>query len=58
MQNISRQKSLAPAYLYNKKFVPHIAERLTQGNSEINELVFKDLFRIKYDCKKPLKNFD
>ncbi|MDR3627202.1 MAG: alpha/beta hydrolase [Ignavibacteriaceae bacterium] len=50
-------KALAPAYLYDKKYVPLIAERLTQGNSEINGLVFKDLFRIKYDCKGPLRNF-
>jgi proline iminopeptidase len=50
-------KFLAPAYLYNKKFVPLIAERLTQGKSEINGLVFKNMFKIKYDCKESLKNF-
>jgi proline iminopeptidase len=52
-----KAKALAPAYLYDKKYVPLIAERLTQGNSEINGLVFKDLFRIKYDCKESLRNF-
>ena len=51
-------KFLAPAYLYNKKFVSRIAERLTQGKSEINGLVMKDLFKIKYDCKKSLKYFN
>jgi proline iminopeptidase len=52
-----RAKFLAPAYLYNKKYAPVIAERLTQGKPEINELVFKDMFKIKYDCKEALKNF-
>jgi proline iminopeptidase len=51
-------KFLAPAYLYNKKYVPQIAERLTQGKPEINALVFKDLFKINYDCKEALKHFN
>lgn len=50
-------KALAPIYLYNKKFVPQLAERLTQGKPQITGLVYKDLFKIKYDCKKSLKNF-
>jgi proline iminopeptidase len=50
-------KFMAPAYLYNKKYAPSIAERLTQGKAKINGLVFKDLFKIKYDCKESLKNF-
>jgi proline iminopeptidase len=50
-------KYLAPAYLYNKKYVPLIAERLTQGKTAINELVFKDLYKINYDCKSQLKSF-
>jgi proline iminopeptidase len=51
-------KFLALAYLYNKKFVSRIAERLTQGKPEINGLVMNDLFKIKYDCKKTLINFN
>jgi proline iminopeptidase len=50
-------KALAPAYLYNKKFVPQIAERLTQGKPQITGLVYKDLYKIKYDCKETLKDF-
>lgn len=52
-----RGLALAPAYLYNKKHVPIIAERLTQSNMEINRLVFQDLRRIEFNCADPLSNF-
>lgn len=55
---LGRGRALAPAYLYNKKHVPILAERLTQGNSRINELVWEDLDKIKFDCKPKLKNFN
>lgn len=55
---LKRGEFLAPAYLYNKDYVPVIAERLTQGNSRINSLVWQDLQRIEYDTKKVLKGFD
>jgi proline iminopeptidase len=45
-----RAKWLAPAYVYNKKNIPAIAERLTQGNPTINGLVWSDLQKIKFDC--------
>lgn len=54
---LQRGKALAPAYLYNKKYVPIIAERLTQGNATINSLVFANLSTIRYDCTEKLKNF-
>jgi len=54
---LQRAKFLAPAYLYDKKFVPILAERLTQGNMQINELVWNDLEKIKYDCSEKLKSF-
>lgn len=54
---LGRGRALAPAYLYNKKYVPILAERLTQGNSRINELVWDDLNKIKFDCKPKLKDF-
>lgn len=54
---LQRGKALAPAYVVDKKYVPVIAERLTQGNQNINRLVYQDLRRIKYDCTQPLKSF-
>jgi proline iminopeptidase len=50
-------KALASVYVYNKKLVPQIAERLTQGNPRITELIYKDLYKIKFDCKESLKDF-
>ena len=50
-----RARWLAPAYLYNKTFVPLIAQRLTVVNMHINQLVFTDLRKINYDCSETLK---
>jgi len=55
--NYQRAKALAPAYLYDKKYIPEIAERLTQGKPQITGLVYKDLFKMRYDCKEFLKDF-
>jgi proline iminopeptidase len=55
---LERGKVLAPAYLYDKKFIPALAERLTQGNAVINQLIWNDLKKIKYDCAEKLKTFD
>ncbi|MDH3710711.1 MAG: alpha/beta hydrolase [Cyclobacteriaceae bacterium] len=52
-----RGLALAPAYLYSDEHIPVIAERLTQGNAQINGLVFQDMRRIDFDCKPALKNF-
>lgn len=54
---LGRGRALAPAYLFNKKHVSTLAERLTQGNATINNLVWEDLQKIKFDCKPQLKNF-
>jgi proline iminopeptidase len=53
---LGRGRALAPAYLFNKKFVPVLAERLTQGNGQINQLVWDDLRRIQFDCAAKLKS--
>ena len=55
---LGRGRALAPAYVYDKKFVPIIAERLTQGNNQVNKLVIENLIKIKYDCSEQLKTFD
>ncbi len=54
---LKRGNFLAPAYLYDKKFAPVIAERLTQGNRAINNLVWSNLREINFDVKKQMKNF-
>ncbi|MGN6250164.1 MAG: alpha/beta fold hydrolase [Ginsengibacter sp.] len=55
---LHRGLALAPAYLYNRKNVPAIAERLTQGVPVVNDLVWQDMQRIKFDCKKNLSHFN
>lgn len=54
---LNRGKYLAPAYLYNKKYVPAVAERLTQGNMRINGLVHRNMQDIHFDCKPALKAY-
>jgi len=55
---LKRGKFLAPAYLYNKKYIPIIAERLTQGNTQINNLVWANLRTIQFDVKNAMKSYD
>lgn len=54
---LQRGKYLAPAYVYDKKFVPIVAERLTQGNAQINGLLWQNMRDIDFDCKPQLKKF-
>lgn len=55
---LRRGFSLATAYLYNRKYIPVIAERLTQGNTLIQGLVWQDLQRINFDCSEKLSSFN
>lgn len=54
---LQRGFALAPAYLYDKKHVPLLADRLTQGNAMINILLWEDMDRIGFDCHQQLKTF-
>lgn len=54
---IGRGRAMAPAYVYDRKFIPIIAERLTQGNSTINSLMWSNMRKINFDCKNKLSNF-
>jgi len=54
---LERGKILACAYVFNKKYIPVIGERLTQGNMAINQLIFTDLQKIDYNCSDKLKTF-
>lgn len=54
----NKGKYMASAYLYDKSLVPKLAERLAfGGNPQVIDLVYKDLFKINFDCKKTLNNF-
>lgn len=55
---LERGKALAPAYVVDRKWIPVIADRLTQGNSVLNQLIWDDLRKITFDCKKKLTTFD
>jgi proline iminopeptidase len=54
---LKRGMALAPAYVYNKKNVRVIAERLTQGNSPLNGLIWLNMQKIKFDCAEKLTAF-
>lgn len=47
----------AKAYVYHKKHIPLIANRLMEGDLEINGLVWDNLINIEYDCKNDLGDF-
>ena len=49
---------LASAYVYHKRYIPIISQRLMQGNMQLNRLVWDDMIRIGFDCKEELKSFD
>ncbi len=52
-----RAKVLAHAYVVHKEHVNTIATRILQINMQINEIVFQDLIKIKFDCKPILRKF-
>ncbi len=52
-----RAKALANAYVYDKKYAPAIAERLTHSNLRINDLVWRDMQKINFNCASKLLNF-
>ena len=54
---LKRAEFLAPPYVHDRKHIPVIAERLTQGNSLINSLLWNDMRRIGFDTKSQLKTF-
>ncbi len=53
-----RAKALANAYVLDKKYVPVIAVRLTQSNMQINNLIWEDLRKIKFNCAPKLSSFN
>ncbi|MBK6265228.1 alpha/beta fold hydrolase [Marivirga sp. S37H4] len=55
---LKRGEFMAPAYLYNRKHIPVLAERLTQGDSQLNGWVWADLRKINFDTKETLSSFE
>ena len=55
---IGRGRALAPAYVYRKKNIQIIAERLTQENSTLNSLVWQNLSEIKFNVAEKVKDFE
>jgi len=54
---LQRAKILANAYVFDKKYAPTIAIRLTQGNMQINGLIWQDMQKIKFNCAGKLSLF-
>lgn len=54
---LQRGKYLAPAYVMDPVYYPVIAERLTQGNGTINQLMWDDLRKQNFDCAAKLKSY-
>ncbi len=52
-----RAKALANAYVYDKKYAPAIAERLTHSNLRINDLIWQDMQKINFNCASKLLTF-
>jgi len=52
-----RAKVLANAYVYNKKYALPIAERLTQSDLRVNNLIWQDMQKIKFNCAPKLSTF-
>jgi len=54
---LQRARALANAYVYDKKYAPLIAERLTFSNLHINGLIWQDMQKIHFDCSSDLSTF-
>jgi proline iminopeptidase len=52
-----RAKALANAYVYNKEYTLAIAQRLTQSDLRVNNLVWQDMQKIKFNCAAKLSTF-
>ena len=52
-----RAKVLANAYVYNKKYALPIAERLTQSDLRVNNLIWQNMQQIKFNCAPKLSTF-
>ncbi len=49
---------LAHAYVIDPKFLPVVGERLTQGNSTLNRLLWQDMIASHFNCADGLRKFN
>lgn len=49
---------LASAYVYDKKYISVVSERLMHGDMSINRMIWQDMVRMEFDCKEALRTFD
>lgn len=54
---LGRARMWAPAYTQDQKNLPAVIERLAQVNYPVQELVWLDLQRMRFDCKEKLATF-
>jgi proline iminopeptidase len=54
---LQRARALANAYVYDKKYAPLIAERLTHSNLRVNDLVWQDMQKSNFNCAQKLSTF-
>ena len=54
---LGRGRAMAPAYVFDQKYIPIIAERLTQSNMTLNVLLWNDMQEMNFDCKPKLQHF-
>lgn len=53
-----RRAFMATAYVYDDAHAPRVAERLGQGNPQINQLIWQDLQRIGYSVQAAAGTFE
>lgn len=54
---IGRARALAPAYVYDQNQISRIAERLIQGNSKVNSLMWAHLRSEKFTVEQEMNHF-
>jgi len=54
---LERARALSNAYVYDKKYAPLVAERLTHSNLRVNALVWQDMQKINFNCAQKLSAF-
>lgn len=55
-----RIQAMAPAYVYDRQHVPRVISALTEVSMfvpEVNQLVWQDLARTRYDVRAPMRRF-
>lgn len=57
MARWQRAKALANAYVFDKKYAPLVAARLSHTNPRVNGLIWQDMEKIPFNCAPKLMQF-